>query len=154
MDSDSFDPKKIKSLKTVDDNKEYPRKDKKKLLPTDKGDGLPLKDGTTELKFVADKKEPQDVGVVSLIVSKDELPNVKKVELLAETPEGNEPAPVKTFTPEELKEVADNLLKNRNPIKTKGIILRITKKAKRPVKLKVNIKVCVHTTTGRKRFQI
>ena len=146
MDSETFNPKKIVSLKTLEDNEEYPKEDKEKLLPTK--EGVPLKDGTTELKIVTDENEPQEVGVVRLIVPEDELSNIEKVELLANIPGAEEPVLVKEFSPAELKDVKDNLLEGRNPIKSKEIILRITKKAKKPVNLKVNIKICVHTTTG------
>lgn len=147
MESESFNPKKIVTLKSVDNNKDYPKDDKKKLLPTSKK-GLPLKDGTTEVKIVADKERPQNVGEVKLIVPKKQLPNVKKVELLAQRPGEKEPTRVKEFDTEDIKDVKGNLLKGRNPIRTKAITIRVTTKKNKKVNLKVNVKICVKTTTG------
>ena len=151
MDSKSFNPKKIVTLKSVSENKDYPKKDRRKLLPTDKN-GVPLKEGETEVKIVADRKRPQEVGEVKVIVPKKQRGNVKKVELLAERPGEKEPTLVKEFDNKELQQVQGNLLKGRNPIKTKAVILRITKKKGKPVNLKVNVKVCAKTTTGRDTF--
>lgn len=148
MESESFNPKKIVTLKTVENNEKYPKGDKKKLLPTSRK-GLPLKEGTTEVKIVADKKEPQEVGEVRLIVPKKQLPNVEKVELLAQRPGEKEPTVVKEFDTQDVKDVKGNLLKGRNPIITKAITLRVTKKKGKKVNLKVNVKICVKTTTGK-----
>ena len=146
MESESFNPKKIVSLKTVDDNKQYPRRNRIKLLPTDRK-GVPLKDGETEVKIVTDRKEPQEVGVVRLIVKRSELRNIKTVELLAQRLDERKPTLVDEFDTEDLKDVKDNLLKGRNPIKTKLVIIRITKKTGQRVNLKVNVKICAKTTT-------
>jgi hypothetical protein len=147
MDSENFDAKSIVSFKTLNDNQQYPNKDFEKLLPLK--EGVALKNGTTELKILTDKNEPREVGVVSLIVKDDEIRNIEKVELLAETTTSKEPIIVKDFKSEDLKVVKENLLKGRNPILTKAIILRITKNSNKPVNLKVNIKICITTTSGK-----
>ena len=146
MDSKSFNPKMIVTLKTVKDNKEYLKDKKAKLLPTSK-EGVPLKDGETEVKIITNKKEAQEVGDVSVIVPKRQLRNVKKVVLLAERPNEREPTIVKEFDTNDIKKVKGKLLRGRNPIKTKAIVIRVTKKNKKRVNLKVNIKICVKTTT-------
>lgn len=148
MDSKSFNPKKIVTLKSVTEKKDYPEGDKVKLLPSDKS-GVPLKEGESETTIVTDEKQPQEVGEVKLIVPKNELPNVEKVELLAKRPGENEPSLVKTFNDKEIQQIEGNLLKGRNPIKTTEVTIRVTKKKSKPVNLKVNIKVCVKTTTGK-----
>ena len=147
MDSDSFNPKKIVSLKSVDDDKEYPKEDRLKLLPTARK-GVPLKKGETEVKIVTDKRREQDVGVVKLIVKKEQLGNIKRVVLLAERPGEREPTVVEEYDTKDLEDVKGNLLEGKNPIKTKAVTIRITKKKNRRVNLKVNIKICVKTTTG------
>lgn len=153
MDSESFNPKKIVTLKTVKDNKEYPKDIKAKLLPTSK-EGVPLKDGETEVKIITDKKEAQDVGDVSVIVPKKQLRNVKKVVLLAERPNERRPTVVKEFDADDIKKLKGKLLQGRNPIKTKAIVIRVTKKTKKRVNLKVNIKICVKTTTTGKGLKL
>ena len=147
MDSESFNPDKIVTLKTVKDNKSYPKGQKVKLLPTSKK-GVPLSDGETEVKIVTDRKRPQNVGVVKLIVRKGQLKNIKRVKLLAKRPNEKRATLVEEFDTKNLKANKGNLLKGRNPIRTKAVIIRITKKSKKRVTLKLNIKICAKTTTG------
>ena len=153
MDSESFNPRKIVSLKSVDDDRQYPRRDRRKLLPTSRK-GVPLEDGETEIKIVTDRKRPQEVGVVRLIVRKNQIRNIKTVELLARRPGERRPTLVDEFDGKDLKDVKDNLLKGRNPIKTKLVIIRITKKRNRRVNLRINMKICVKTTTGNIIFDL
>ena len=54
---------------------------------------------------------------------------------------------MKEFNTADLKDVKGNLLKDRNPVRTKAITIRITKKKGKRVVLKVNIKICVEILT-------
>ena len=107
---------------------------------------MPLSDGETEVKIVTDRKRPQNVGVVKLIVRKGQLKNIKRVKLLAKRPNEKRATLVEEFDTKNLKANKGNLLKGRNPIRTKAVIIRITKKSKKRVTLKLNIKICAKTT--------
>ena len=145
MDESTLTKDSIPTFKTTKDNKDYPEDSKKDLLP--KGKGVPLRDGETEVVFTTSKDTPQPVGEVKLPISDEEIKSIKKVQLFVTPKDKTAPVLVAEFTEETLPKFKDNLLKGKNPVLTKQVTLRIEKKPGSTVNLKVDVKVCIHTTT-------
>ena len=152
MEDVGFDPSQI-GLKTLENNRQYPKRKNVDLLPGK--EGLRLRRGTTEIKVPLNdnKEEVEAVGVVKLTVPKEkEVENIEEIRLYKKVPGEREPKLVKAFKKAEIpRAVGRNLLRKVGKVDANEIVVTIEKHSGggRPLRVTLDVRVCRKSTTAK-----